>query len=66
MFKEKGWEVISADEAYKDKIFKEQPDYAGESLVWALAKQSGKFKNILRYPAEDSRYEKDKMDELGL
>lgn len=66
MFKEKGWEVMSADEAYQDKIFTERPAIAGESLIWALAKESGKFKNYLRYPAEDSKYEKDKMDKLGL
>lgn len=66
MFRNKGWEVISAEEAYQDKIFKEQPVRAGESLIWALAKDSGKFEDILRYPAEDSRYEKEKMDELGL
>ena len=66
MFEDKGWEVISADEAYKDEIFKQTPEYAGESLIWALAKQSGRFEEILRYPAEDSKYEKDKMDRLGL
>jgi peptidoglycan/xylan/chitin deacetylase (PgdA/CDA1 family) len=67
-FKSKGWEVMDADKAYMDKIYKEQPTNipAGESLIWALAKQSGKFENTLRYPAEDSRYEKQKMDELGL
>jgi peptidoglycan/xylan/chitin deacetylase (PgdA/CDA1 family) len=66
MFKENGWEILSADEAYKDEIFDRQPTHAGESLIWALAKQSGKFEEILRYPAEDSKYEKDKMDKLGL
>ncbi len=66
MFKEKGWKIIPADEAYKDLIFKENPKHAGESLIWALAKDSGDFEDILRYPAEDSRYEKDKMDRLGL
>jgi len=66
MFKEKGWNVISADEAFKDPIFKQIPNHAGESLIWALAKDSGKFEDVLRYPAEDSRYEKDRMDELGL
>ena len=39
---------------------------AGESLIWALAKQSGKYEDLLRYPAEDEEYEKDKMDALGL
>jgi peptidoglycan/xylan/chitin deacetylase (PgdA/CDA1 family) len=68
MFKEKGWNTIHAHEAYKDKIFDSNPSTvpAGESLIWALAKDSGKYENILRYPAEDSRYEEDKMNALGL
>lgn len=67
-FKNKGWEVINADEAFKDSIFNNEPNTipAGESLVWALAKQSGKYENVLRYPAEDSQYEKEAMDGLGL
>lgn len=39
---------------------------AGESLIWALVKQSGKFDDVLRYPAEEGEYEKEKMDILGL
>lgn len=65
-FQEKGWEVISAHEAYTDPVFRKTPLHAGESLIWALAKDSGQFEDALRYPAEDSRYEKDKMDKLGL
>ncbi len=68
MFREKGWKIMDAEEAFKDDIFQKQPANvpAGESLIWALAKESGKFDNQLRYPAEDSRYEKDEMDKLGL
>ena len=67
-FKANGWEIIDADKAFKDKIYDEVPNNipAGESLIWALAKQSGKFEKILRYPAEDGEYEKPKMDKLGL
>ncbi len=39
---------------------------AGESLLWALAKETGKFENELRYPGEDDVYENPKMDELKL
>ena len=39
---------------------------AGESLIWALAKESNKFDRSLRYPGEDGDYEKPKMDALGL
>lgn len=67
-FKEKGWVVIDSEKAYKDKVFDNVPksEFAGESLIWSLAKESGKYEELLRYPAEDSRYEKDKMDSLGL
>lgn len=67
-FENNGWEVIDADKAYKDPIYNEIPNNipAGESLIWALAKQSGKFGKVLRYPAEDGDYEKPFMDKLGL
>ncbi|MEM9341057.1 MAG: polysaccharide deacetylase family protein [Bacteroidota bacterium] len=65
-FKSEGWELISSDHAFSDPIFNEVPDYAGESLIWALTKDSGIYDDLLRYPAEDGKYEKEKMDELGL
>lgn len=67
-FKEQGWEIIDADKAFQDQIFKKIPksNFAGESLIYSIAKQSEKYEHLLRYPAEDSRYEKDKMDKLGL
>ena len=67
-FKEQGWEIVDADEAFQDEIFKNIPksNFAGESLIYSMAKQSEKYDHLLRYPAEDSRYEKDKMDKLGL
>jgi len=66
MFKSKGWEITSAEDAFKDPIYNKDPNYAGESLIYALTKDSGNHESILRYPAEDSRYEKEKMDEFGL
>ncbi len=67
-FEDNGWEVMDADKAYKDHIYNEVPINipAGESLIWALAKKSGKFEKVLRYPAEDGEYEKPFMDKLGL
>lgn len=66
--KEEGWELVNADKAYTDKIFEKtpDPDFAGESLIYSMAKQSGAYDRILKYPPEDSRYEKEKMNELGL
>lgn len=68
MFKQKGWDVIDAEKAYHDPLYNIQPNTlpAGESLIWSLAKQSGKFNDRLRYPTEDAMYEKDPMDRLGL
>jgi hypothetical protein len=68
MYKQKGWKIISAKEAYTDPVFKLEPSVtpAGESIVWASAKESGKFENVLRYPGEDGEYEKAEMDKLGL
>jgi len=68
MFGREGWELIDAEDAFEDPVFKAEPDIApaGESLVWALAKQSGKFDKLLRYPGEDGAYEKARMDALGL
>ena len=68
MFGRKGWKLIDAEEAYTDAIFSAAPKTvpAGESLIWAMAKESGRFDKALRYPAEDGVYEKPKMDALGL
>ncbi|MCE3294598.1 MAG: polysaccharide deacetylase [Crocinitomicaceae bacterium] len=67
-FKEQGWEIVNSDEAYQDPFYEQVSNRipAGESLAWSLAKASGKFEKVLRYPAEDGSYEKEKMDALGL
>ena len=59
MFKSKGWEIINASDAFNDDIYNTYPDIlpAGESLIWAIAKQSGKYEDSLRYPGEDGEYE---------
>ena len=68
MFKSKGWKIIDANDAFSDPVFLKKPNVApaGESIIWSLAKESGEYDNLLRYPAEDSQYEKEKMDQLGL
>jgi peptidoglycan-N-acetylglucosamine deacetylase len=67
-FEKSGWEWIDAAHAYEDPVFAKEPQTlpAGESLIWALAKETGKFNDRLRYPGEDDTYEKPKMDALGL
>ena len=67
-FKNEGWQVINASNALTDEVYKIIPNIvpAGESIIWGLAKETGKFDNILRYPGEDSQYEEAKLDSLGL
>jgi peptidoglycan/xylan/chitin deacetylase (PgdA/CDA1 family) len=67
-FEAAGWQWIDASLAFEDPVFRSQPKTlpAGESLVWALAKETGEFEKRLRYPGEDDVYEKPKMDALGL
>ncbi|MBP9185827.1 MAG: polysaccharide deacetylase family protein [Bacteroidia bacterium] len=67
-FKANGWQVVDANTAFNDPIYNTVTTTvpAGESLTWSMAKQSGKFEKLLRYPAEGDQYEKEKMDLLGL
>ena len=67
-FERAGWQWIDASLAFEDPVFRSQPKTvpAGESLIWALAKESGRFESRLRYPGEDGDYEKPKLDALGL
>jgi peptidoglycan/xylan/chitin deacetylase (PgdA/CDA1 family) len=68
MFHMRGWRIVDAGDAFRDRIFLRAPKTvpAGESLLWALAKESGKFDEVLRYPGEDDVYEKPKLERLGL
>lgn len=68
MFRAKGWQLIDASAAFADPIYRSQPKTApaGESLLWALAKETGRFDTQLRYPGEDDTYEKPILDALGL
>jgi hypothetical protein len=68
MFATRGWRWINAADAFKDPIFRALPKIvpAGESLIWALAKESGRFEHLLRYPGEDEEYERSEMDRIGL
>src|SRR5580693_9504893 len=67
-FESAGWQWIDASLAFEDSVYGSEPKTvpAGESLVWALAKETGRFGDRLRYPGEDDVYEKPKMDVLGL
>jgi len=68
MFEKKGWKIISAEAAINDSVFKSTPKIvpAGESILWGIAKETGRFNEILRYPGEDGDYEENEMNNLGL
>jgi peptidoglycan/xylan/chitin deacetylase (PgdA/CDA1 family) len=68
MFKSQGWQLVDAEEAFGDPVFRAEPKTvpAGESIVWALAKEKGTIAKSLRYPAEDGDYEMARMNKLGL
>jgi peptidoglycan/xylan/chitin deacetylase (PgdA/CDA1 family) len=65
-YRELGWKLIDAEEAYRDPVFDRQPDVlpAGDSLVLALAVEKGMVRP--RWPSEDGVYEAPAMDRLGL
>jgi len=67
-FEKAGWDWVNADRAFADPVFQAEPKTlpAGESLVWALAAETGRFKDRLRWPGEEDTYEKPEMDILGL
>src|SRR5712691_5292909 len=48
-FENAGWQWIEASLAFEDPVFRGQPQIvpAGESLVWALAKEAGRFTDRL-------------------
>ena len=66
MFESRGWAIVDATEAFADPVFARRPDTApaGESLIWALAKETGRFESRLRYPGEDDVYEKAVLDRI--
>jgi peptidoglycan-N-acetylglucosamine deacetylase len=68
MLQAEGFSVVPAEEAFRDPVFSVRPDVlpAGESLLWAMARATGRFDDVLRYPGEDSSYEREAMDALGL
>ncbi len=68
LFTARGWRTVDAEYAFRDPIYDRQPKTvpAGESLIWGLAKETGRFEKELRYPGEDDIYENPRMDAAGL
>lgn len=66
MYRLRGWRIIPPEAAYKDPVYAMAPAGlpAGESILWALAKEKGV--RGLRYPAESDVYEKPLLDKSGL
>ncbi len=67
-FHAKGWETIDAGEALQDEVYDMIPDIvpAGESVIWGLAKETGRYDDELRYPGEDSQFEEKRLRDAGL
>ncbi|HEV2082613.1 MAG TPA: polysaccharide deacetylase family protein [Brevundimonas sp.] len=67
-FRDAGWSLIDADEAFADPVFAARPNIApcGHSLIHQLATEAGGFADRLRTPGEDGPYEAPAMDALGL
>ncbi len=65
-YRSNGWKIVDAEYAFADPIYQRQPKIlpAGESLVWALAREKGAAG--LRYPGEDDTYENAEMDRQKL
>jgi hypothetical protein len=66
VFRGRGWQVIDAKSAFEDPVYRMQPNTlpAGESILWALAKQKGIAG--LRWPTQDDVYEKPSLDQRHL
>lgn len=64
MFRARDWQLVSPAEAWADPAYTLEPQAlpAGESHLWALAKERGL--GNLRYPAESDEYEKERLDLL--
>ena len=62
----RGWTIVPPSAAFDDPLYASAPDIlpAGESIVWAMARERGI--QGLRYPAEDSIYEEPKLRARGL
>ena len=65
MFRAKQWTVIDPIAAFDDPLYAQEPQFvpAGESILWALAKDAGL--PGLRYPGEEYIYEQPGLDALG-
>lgn len=68
LFAARGWRVANAGDVFATADFALEPDSlpAGQSLVWAAAKASGRFESELRFPGEDGRYEEARADKMHL
>lgn len=65
-FRNEGWIIDNYSDAVASPIYSEHPIGipAEQSLIWMQAKEIGGFE--LNYSEENSRYQKAKMDKLGL
>ena len=68
LLKDKGWKIISAEEAYSDPIAKEVPDvlFNSQGRIGAIAFAKGLKPAALVQPSEDEKYLNELMKERGI
>jgi len=67
-FEQAGWQWVDANVAFANPMYRRAPQTlpAGESLVWALAAETGVLDDRLRWPTEGAEYERPILDARGL
>jgi peptidoglycan-N-acetylglucosamine deacetylase len=67
-FEQAGWGFVDAEDAFADGVYRREPKVlpAGQSVLWMLAKETGRFKGPLSYPGESEATEKPKLDRLEM
>lgn len=68
MFRSKGWQFVSPVDAFDDPVFSATPNIlpAGNSILWAIAKERGMTDKSPHIPALDGDMVVEKMKKLGL
>jgi len=65
-FRSAGWQWVGAREAFRHALYSHEADTlpAGESLIWALARQTGHYEERLRHQGEQDKLEESLISKL--
>lgn len=66
-FRSRGWRWVGAAEAFGHPLYGKEADIvpAGESLLWALAKQTGRYDERLRHQGDQDKLEESLISKLS-